>query len=116
MAIKVKTPAGVWIEVSKYTTTHGYKDGLGPSLLIVVDELAELSVKSGGASPEQKAEDEMRAEIMYIIQSITQLGRSAGIHMALVTQRNDAKILPGVIQNNPLATDTKIRVLRKVEA
>lgn len=114
MSIRVKTPAGVWIDVSKHTTKHGYSDSLGPALLVVVDELAELSTKSGGSTPEEKAQDEMRAEIIYIIQSVTQLGRSAGIHMSLVTQRNDAKILPGVIQNNPLAISTRLVVQRDV--
>ena len=52
----------------------------------------------------------IKDEILSNIQSITQLGRSAGIHCILCTQRNDATILPGVIQNNPLSIDTLVEV------
>ena len=98
-----------WIPVNKNCVDKCYTDEM-PRLLIVVDEIAELTGKSGIKTTEGKAEDALKDEILSNIQSITQLGRSAGIHMILCTQRNDATILPGVIQNNPLSLDTLVEV------
>lgn len=95
---------------SQYNKIHS--DDLGPRLLVLIDEVAELLEPSGIATPQGKEEDAMKNEIHNIIKSITQLGRSAGIHCLLATQRNDARIISGQIQNNPLALDTKLRVLR----
>ena len=66
-----------------------------PRLLIVVDEIAELTQKGGIKTAEGKAEDALKDEIISNIQSITQLGRSSGIHCILCTQRNDASVIPG---------------------
>lgn len=98
-----------WIPINKHSVDKCYTDSM-PRLLIVVDEIAELTGKSGIKTTEGKAEDALKDEILSNIQSITQLGRSAGIHMILCTQRNDATILPGVIQNNPLSIDTLVEV------
>lgn len=89
-----------WIQINKNQVKRRYADDLGGALLIVVDEVAELLTPNGGKSEAAKEEDELKNECVMLIQSITQLGRSAGIHMLLATQRNDAKIIPGVIQNN----------------
>ena len=98
-----------WIPVNKNCVDKICTDDM-PRLLIVVDEIAELTGKSGIKTTEGKAEDALKDEILSNIQSITQLGRSAGIHCILCTQRNDATILPGVIQNNPLSLDTLVEV------
>jgi DNA segregation ATPase FtsK/SpoIIIE-like protein len=79
-------------------------------LLIVVDEIAELTQKSGIKTAEGKAEDQSKDEIISNIQSLTQLGRSAGLHCILCTQRNDVTVIPGIIQNNPLSLDTLVEV------
>lgn len=89
-----------------------YSDNIGPRLLIVADECAELLEPSGVKTTEGKEEDSLKQEIVGLMKSITQLGRSSGMHMILCTQRNDASIIPGVIQNNPLSLDTSIRVKR----
>ena len=86
-----------------------------PRLLIVVDEIAELTQKGGIKTTEGKAEDALKDEIISNIQSITQLGRSSGIHCILCTQRNDASVIPGIIQNNPLALDTMVEVKMTVK-
>lgn len=98
-----------WIPVNKNSVDKCYTDSM-PRLLIVVDEIAELTQKSGIKTTEGKAEDALKDEIMSNIQSITQLGRSAGIHMILCTQRNDATVISGLIQNNPLSLDTLVEV------
>lgn len=103
-----------WIEVNKNQVKRIYKDSMS-AFLIILDEVAELLLSSGVKTEQGKEEDAMRQECVAIIQSITQLGRSAGVHMVLATQRNDAKIIPGVIQNNPLSINTKLKVKRKLK-
>lgn len=98
-----------WITINKYSVDKCYTDSM-PRLLIVVDEIAELTGKSGIKSAEGKREDALKDEIISNIQSITQLGRSSGIHCILCTQRNDATVIPGIIQNNPLSLDTLVEV------
>lgn len=75
-----------WIPINKNSVDKCYTDSM-PRLLIVVDEIAELTQKSGIKTVEGKNEDALKDEILSNIQSITQLGRSAGIHMILCTQR-----------------------------
>lgn len=75
-----------WIPVNKHCVDKCYTDSM-PRLLIVVDEIAELTGKSGIKTTEGKAEDALKDEIISNIQSITQLGRSSGIHCILCTQR-----------------------------
>ena len=75
-----------WIPVNKNCVDKVYTDSM-PRLLIVVDEIAELTQKGGIKTAEGKAEDALKDEIISNIQSITQLGRSSGIHCILCTQR-----------------------------
>lgn len=75
-----------WIPVNKNCVDKCYTDAM-PRLLIVVDEIAELTQKSGIKTTEGKNEDALKDEIISHIQSITQLGRSSGIHCILCTQR-----------------------------
>ena len=98
-----------WIPINKNCVDKCYTDSM-PRLLIIVDEIAELTGKSGIKTTEGKREDALKDEILSNIQSITQLGRSSGIHCALCTQRNDATVIPGIIQNNPLSLDTLVEV------
>lgn len=103
-------PDGVFVDVSKFNVKRKYKDEVGPRLLIVIDEVAELLQPTGVKDEEHKEIDQIKQEIHGIIQSITQLGRSSGIHMILCTQRNDTSIISGVIQANPLDLNTLVEV------
>ena len=98
-----------WIPINKNCVDKCYADEM-PRLLIVCDEIAELTQKGGVKTEEGRREDALKDEIISNIQSLTQLGRSAGIHCILCTQRNDATVIPGIIQNNPLSLDTLVEV------
>lgn len=51
-------------------------------------------------SEEAKAEDEMKGEAAMIIGSVARLGRAAGVHLVIATQRPDAKIISGETKAN----------------
>ena len=70
------------------------------AVILVIDEFAELSSASGLRGREARAEDEQRASCVSAILSIARLGRAAGIHLVMATQRPDATILPGTLKVN----------------
>jgi DNA segregation ATPase FtsK/SpoIIIE-like protein len=83
-----------------------------PRILVVVDELAELTVRELGAAPAalaaQKAATGRLAEI-------ARLGRAVGIHLILCTQRPDAEAVPGQLKAN-LAGTVAFRVRSEVNS
>ena len=103
-----------WIEVNYNCVKFIYTDEM-KMLITVVDELAELAVSSGLKDQKSKEQDALRAEIINLIASITQLGRSAAIHAIVCTQKPSHQILPTVIRSNPLAIDTFVEVLDEPE-
>jgi len=72
----------------------------GQALLVMVDEAGELLSPSGVKSEEAKAEDELKGEAAMIIGSVARLGRAAGVHLVIATQRPDAKIISGETKAN----------------
>lgn len=115
IGLEIKLPGcEEFVPFSKFQYKRVYEDDLGGRLLLIFDEVAELAEPTGLKTTEGKEEDAMKAELMGLINSITRLGRSAGIHCMLCTQRNDASLIAGAIQNNPLSLNTKIRILRKI--
>ena len=110
--VEVLLPKGKdFVKINQHQIHRVYLDDQ-PRLMIVIDEVAELLMPTGVKTEAGKEEDAAKQECVGLIQSITQLGRSAGIHVVCCTQRNDTKIIPGVIQNNPVFGKTNIRVLR----
>lgn len=71
-----------------------------PALMIMVDEVFALLSPENIKTDEGKQRDEMHARCTTLIGSIARLGRAAGIHLVLATQRPDAKVLPGEVRNN----------------
>jgi hypothetical protein len=71
-----------------------------PAILLMVDETFQLLSPTGIKSEEGKEQDEMKARIGILLSSIARLGRAAGVHMVLATQRPDAKVLPGELKAN----------------
>lgn len=96
-----------WIEVNYNCVDFIYTDEM-KMLITVVDELAELSQKSGMKDQKAKEQDALRDEIMGLIASITQLGRSAAVHAIVCTQKPNHQIVPTVLRSNPLALDTLV--------
>lgn len=73
----------------------------GFRLLLLVDECGELFGQSGVKGNDQAKEDDaMAGECQVIAGSIARLGRAAGVHMVLATQRPDAKLIPGELKAN----------------
>ena len=71
-----------------------------PALLLMVDETYALLAPEKIKSDEGKARDDMHARITLLIGSIARLGRAAGVHMILATQRPDAAVIPGETKAN----------------
>lgn len=72
----------------------------GQALMVMVDEAGELLSPSGVKNDDAKAEDELKGEAAMIIGSIARLGRAAGVHLIIATQRPDAKIISGETKAN----------------
>lgn len=72
----------------------------GQALMVMVDEAGELLSPSGIKSEEGKAQDELKGEAALLIGSIARLGRAAGVHLAIATQRPDAKLIAGETKAN----------------
>lgn len=88
IGLEVKLPGcEEFVPLGRSQYNRRYLDDIGPRLLIVADECAELLEPSGGRSTEMKEEDALKQEMVGLIKSITQLGRSSGIHMVLAPLR-----------------------------
>lgn len=61
--------------------------------------IGELGIPTHNTD-EGKAEDELKGEAQMIIGSIARLGRAAGVHLTIATQRPDATLIPGETRDN----------------
>lgn len=77
---------------------NSYADESGrlPRMVVVVDEIAELTDTTGKDKPHK----ELAAAIVCELSIIARLGRAFGINLVIGTQRPDANVIPGQIKNN----------------
>ena len=101
-----------WIEVNYNCVKFIYTDEM-KMLITVLDELAELSMPSGLKDQKSKDQDALRAEVISLVTSITQLGRSTAIHVISATQKPNASVVPTILRSNPLALDTLVETLNQ---
>jgi S-DNA-T family DNA segregation ATPase FtsK/SpoIIIE len=88
---------------------HGTRHAV-PRLFVVCDELADLTMKS-----RVKAENQAAADVLAGLTRIAQLGRAAGVHLIVATQRPAADTLPGNLRAN-LGTRWAFRVRTRAES
>lgn len=89
--------------------TDGHK--FLPYLVVVIDEYSDL-LMAGGSNPEAK---KSARNIESSIVRLAQMGRAAGIHVIIATQRPSADVVTGLIRAN-FPTRIAFRVLSNTES
>lgn len=82
---------------------NNFKDLPTPpkALMVMIDEVFMFLSPSGVKNnDEAKALDEMKGEASVIAGDIARLGRAAGVHLVMATQRPDAKVIYGELKQN----------------
>jgi hypothetical protein len=70
------------------------------AILLMIDEAFMFMSPEGNKSEEGKRNDMLHAEASHVIGNIARLGRAAGVHLVLATQRPDATVIKGELKNN----------------
>jgi DNA segregation ATPase FtsK/SpoIIIE-like protein len=83
-----------------------------PRIVVVVDELAELTVRELGGNPSALAAQKVARGRLG---EVARLGRAVGIHLVVCTQRPDAEAVPGQLKAN-LACTVAFRVRAQVNS
>ena len=78
------------------------KNGKMPYIVIVIDEMSDLMMQAG-------------KELEPLIVRIAQLGRAAGMHLVLATQKPIVKVITGLIKGN-VPSRIAFRVLTSMES
>lgn len=80
--------------VKKISEFNAKSQGKLPFLIVIVDEMADLMVATGEDGKELR--DDLEEQIVRI----AQMGRAAGVHLVLATQRPTANVVTGLIKAN----------------
>ena len=83
-------------------TEEDDKGGKMPYIVIVIDEMSDLMMQAG-------------KELEPLIVRIAQLGRAAGMHLVLATQKPVVKVITGLIKGN-IPSRIAFRVLTSMES
>lgn len=70
------------------------------ALMVMIDESYMFLAPSGIKTDEAKEEDALKGEASKAIGDIARLGRAAGVHLVLATQRPDATVIYGELKQN----------------
>lgn len=89
--------------------TEGHK--FLPYLVVVIDEYSDLLMAGGANSDAKKSARNIEASIIRL----AQMGRAAGIHVIIATQRPSADVVTGLIRAN-FPTRIAFRVLSNTES
>lgn len=75
------------------------------AILLMIDEAFMFMGLEGNKTDEGKARDELHGQASSMIGDIARLGRAAGVHLVIATQRPDATVIKGELKAN---LDTRI--------
>jgi S-DNA-T family DNA segregation ATPase FtsK/SpoIIIE len=81
---------------------NNYRDLTDPprALMLVIDEAYILLAPTGNQTSEERAKDALREEMGKKLEDIARLGRAAGIHLSISSQRPDATVFGGEFRQN----------------
>lgn len=82
-----------------------------PYLVVVIDEYSDLLMAGGGTAEAKKAAKNVESSIVRL----AQMGRAAGIHVIIATQRPSADVVTGLIRAN-FPTRIAFRVFSNMES
>jgi RecB family exonuclease len=86
-------------DLSEYNDSRKSSKTKLPYRVCIVDEFADLILQS--RAPKKKKDDTSSgSDVEYLVTRIAQLGRAAGIHMILATQRPSVDVITGLIKAN----------------
>lgn len=87
-------------DLATYNATRKSEKTKLPYIVCVVDEFADL-ILQGRSTKRKKIEGEgIDGNVEYLVSRIAQIGRAAGIHMVIATQRPSVDVITGLIKAN----------------
>lgn len=70
------------------------------ALMVMIDESYAFLAVTGNKTDDGKAKDALKGEASAAIGDIARLGRAAGVHLVMATQRPDATVIYGELKQN----------------